>query len=61
MREHRAEKKKPMTFSSLGISNIAWPSDALDDALDRAVAQDSMQSRSHPIGRSANGMFRSGD
>jgi len=28
-----------MTFSSLGISNIAWPSDALDDALDRAVAQ----------------------
>jgi sugar phosphate isomerase/epimerase len=39
MREHRAGKKKSMTFSSLGISNIAWPSDSLDDALDRAVAQ----------------------
>lgn len=26
-----------MTLSSFGISNIAWPSDALDDALDQAV------------------------
>lgn len=28
-----------MMFSSFGISNIAWPSDRLDDALDRAVAK----------------------
>jgi sugar phosphate isomerase/epimerase len=39
VRRRRAKKAKPMMLSSFGISNIAWPGEVLDDALDRAVAR----------------------